>query len=337
MKFNNIHINIINIINIIIIIIIIIVLLFYIIKNKKCVRNSKYITLLKKRINSQNILLDTHKQFIFCSNNNYYLSKIVNNSVFLRHNKDYLITNKKTLYITLKKYYPQKVHQIVPLTFIFPEDYHKYHNYKKRNPNDKIIYKTLSHKQEGLFISNNTFSKKFIASEKFILGQIFVLDSLKYKESKVSFRLYLIVSCVKGKFKSYYFNDGLVYYSLDGEIASFYDSDSFYKKDYPILISQFSKKTNKDIISKMVDKMKMLSMAIEKEICVSDNNYYYELYGVDFQLTSNLDAYILEVNAGPGMTANNNTDKILRNNIFDSFITLINNNKINSNLNDIIS
>ena len=325
MKFNNINIH-------IIIILIIIVALFYIINNKKCLGNANYITLLKKRINSQNIVLDKHKQFIFCSNNNYYLSKIVKNSVFLRHNKDYLITNKKTLYITLKKYYPKNVHQIVPLTFIFPEDYTNYNNYKKKNPIDKIIYKTLSHKQEGLFISNNTLTKKFIASEKFILGQIFLLDSLKYKDSKVSFRLYLIVSCVKGKFKSYYFNDGLVYYSLDDEIASFYDSDSFYKNDYPILISQFSKKTNKDIRSKMVDKMKMLSMAIKNDICVSDNNYYYELYGVDFHLTSNLDTYILEVNAGPGMTANNNTDKILRNNIFDSFITLINNNKINSNL-----
>ena len=329
MKFNNINI---HIIIIILIIIILIVVLCYIIKNKKCLRNANYITLLKKRINSQNIVLDKHKQFIFCSNNNYYLSKIVKNSVFLRHNKDYLITNKKTLYITLKKYYPKNVHQIVPLTFIFPEDYSNYHNYKKRNLNDKIIYKTLSHRQEGLFISNNTLTKKFIASEKFILGQIFLLDSLKYKDSKVSFRLYLIVSCVKGKFKSYYFNDGLVYYSLDNEIASFYDSDSFYKNDYPILISQFSKKTNKDIRSKMVDKMKMLSMAIKNDICVSDNNYYYELYGVDFHLTSNLDTYILEVNAGPGMTPNNNTDKILRNNIFDSFISLINNNKINSNL-----
>jgi hypothetical protein len=317
--------------NIIIIYIIIIVILFYIKKNKKCVRNANYISLLKKRINSKNILLDKHKQFVFCSNNNY-LSKIVNNGVFLRHNNGYLITNKKTLYITLKKYYPKNVHQIVPLTFIFPEDYHKYHNYKKRNPTDKFIYKTLSHKQEGLFISNNALSKTFITSEKFILGQIFLLDSLKYKDIKVSFRLYLIVSCVRGVFKSYYFNDGLVYYSLDNKIASFYDSDSFYKKDYPILISQFSNKTNKDIRSKMVDKMKMLSMTIEKEMCVSDNNYYYELYGVDFHLTSNLDAYILEVNSGPGMTANNNTDKILRNNIFDSFITLINNNKINSNL-----
>jgi hypothetical protein len=314
---------------IIIIFIIIIFVLFYIIKNKKCVGNANYITLLKKRINSQNIVLDKHKQFVFCSNSHYYLSKIANNSVFLRHNKDHLITNKKTLYITLKKYYPKNVHQIVPLTFIFPEDYSNYHNYKKKNPSEKIIYKTLSHKQEGLFISNNTLTKKFIESEKFILGQIFLLDSLKYKDSKVSFRLYLIVSCVKGKFKSYYFNDGLVYYSLDNEIASFYDSDNFYKKDYPILISQFSKK---DIRSKMVDKMKMLSMAIKNEICVADNNYYYELYGVDFHLTSNLDAYILEVNAGPGMTANNNTDQLLRNNIFDSFITLINNNKINSNL-----
>ena len=325
MKFNNINIH-------IIIIIIIIVVLFYIINNKKCLGNANYINLLKKRINSQNIVLDKHKQFVFCSNNNYYLSKISNNHVFLRHNKDYLITNKKILYITLKKYYPKDIHQIVPLTFIFPEEYSNYKNYKKRNPSDKIIYKTLSHKQEGLFISNNTLTKKFIQSEKFILGQIFLLDSLKYKDIKVSFRLYLIVSCVKGEFKSYCFNDGLVYYSLDGDIASFYDSDFFYKKIYPILISQFSKKTNKDIRRKMLDKMKMLSMAIKNEICVSDNNYYYELYGVDFHLTSNLDAYILEVNAGPGMTANNNTDKILRNNIFDSFISLINNNKINSNL-----
>lgn len=325
MKFNNINIH-------IIIIIIIIVVLFYIINNKKCLGNANYINLLKKRINSQNIVLDKHKQFVFCSNNNYYLSKISNNRVFLRHNKDYLITNKKILYITLKKYYPKDIHQIVPLTFIFPEEYSNYKNYKKRNPSDKIIYKTLSHKQEGLFISNNTLTKKFIQSEKFILGQIFLLDSLKYKDIKVSFRLYLIVSCVKGEFKSYCFNDGLVYYSLDGDIASFYDSDFFYKKNYPILISQFSKKTNKDIRRKMLDKMKMLSMAIKNEICVSDNNYYYELYGVDFHLTSNLDAYILEVNAGPGMTANNNTDKILRNNIFDSFISLINNNKINSNL-----
>ena len=76
----------------------------------------------------------------------------------------------------------------------------------------------------------------------------------------------------------------------------------------------------------------MLSDAIKKEMCVSNSNYYYELYGVDFHLTSNLHTYILEVNSGPGMTSNNNIDQRLRNNIFDSFITLINNNKINPDL-----
>jgi hypothetical protein len=302
----------------------------------KCGSKAQYLTLLQKRLKTQNIVLDTRKRFIFCSNRNYFLSKITNNVVFMKHTKGSLITNKKNLYTTLQKYYPQRVHHIVPQTFIFPENYVNYQTYKKKYPKKKIIYKTLSHRQEGLFISSNTLTKKFIESEKFILGQVFLTDTLKYKERKVSFRLYLVVSCLQGKFKSYYFNDGLVYYSLDDEIASFYDSDSFYKKEYPILISHFSKTTGLDIKSKMVDKLKLLSLPIQNEICVSDNNYYHELYGVDFHLTSNLDTYILEVNAGPGMTANNNIDKTLRNNVFDSFIALINNNEIKSNLLEIV-
>jgi hypothetical protein len=310
-------------------------IMFAYVKNKNTCTNANYIKLVQTRIKTQHIILDKRKTFVFCSNTKLLLPKLKNNVVFLKHKKRDLITNKQQLYTTLTNYYPNTVHQIVPRTFIFPKDYTNYQQYKTRHPNEKFIYKTYSHRQEGLFISSNTLTETFIESEKFIIGQVFLVDTLKFKESKVSFRLYLIVSCMQGKFKSYYFNDGLVYYSLDNEIASFYDSDHFYKNNYPILISEFSKEINIDVRSQMVDKIKMLSSAIKNDICVSDN-YYYELYGVDFHLTSDLNAYILEVNAGPGMSANNNTDATLRTDIFDSFIQLINTNEINSNLVEIV-
>jgi hypothetical protein len=243
-----------------------------------------------------------------------------NKNIFLSHKNNYFISNKLILWKTLNNYYGTKIAKtITPMTFAIPEDYDEYTKYAV---NKKMIFKQNTHRQEGLFVTDRIQSKDFLEKQEFIVGQEFISNSLKYNKQKLSFRMYLIIECIDNVLKEYIYDDGLVYYGKD-DIASFYEAGSSYEKN-PIIISELEKIMNIQIRNLMIDKLKMLVDAIRTGFCSNIKKYkFYELYGVDFQITNDFDCYILEVNSGPGMDPNDSRDKFLRDNLMKYYSNIL--------------
>ena len=147
-----------------------------------------------------------------------------NEHIFLSIKKNYIIANKKNLWLTLKDYYGVEIAQTVtPMTYVIPDDYLQLIKDNKKD-RSRLIYKQNNHQQNGIFVSSKLQDLKFLQQNKFIVAQRFIEDTLKWKNYKLSFRLYLILECYAGKLRSHIYEDGLVYYGK-GDIASFYYSD----------------------------------------------------------------------------------------------------------------
>ena len=196
--------------------------------------------------------------------------------------------------------------------------------------NKKMILKLDTQRQEGLFVTSNVQSTYFIQNEKIIVAQEFMSDCLTYNNYKLTFRLYLMIKCCQNSIDTYTYNNGLVYYNnnIDKDIASFYGSYDLYDKNYPITIKDLEEKMEINIIDKLISSISQLATVIKKdqlEYYHNDLNYYNELFGVDFHLTNDLNAYVLEVNGGPGMTPYCARDKELRIDMLKGYIDTIHN------------
>jgi hypothetical protein len=224
-----------------------------------------------------------------------------------------IIACKDQLWLTL---YNSKVHEIMPFTYILPDQYYLYSQSPKT-----FILKTHSQRQEGLFISNKTPTLPFIKKEEFILAQEFIQDTLLYREHKVTVRLYLFIFCKDGKFYSGVSDDGIVYYSrkkykqnssdIYSQIASFYDSKKLYKKGFPITLNYFLKEIDKpEIKNRLLIIIDKLIVAIHNQMCNMKD--LSEILGLDFHVKSNGQCLLLEINYKPGMNSFNLIDLKMR-------------------------
>ena len=256
---------------------------------------------------------------------NYNINKYCNKdkTKFLSHKNNYLINNKKYLWVTLKDFYGKDIAKtITPQTFILPEDYDLYKKFNK-----KVIFKKNLHRQEGLFVSDKLQNKDYLVNNGYIVAQKFIKNSLKVNNYTTALRMYLIIECKKNIFNYYIYDDGIVYYGKN-DIASYYfkESKEIYKNN-PIILSHFEKKLNINIRPKLIKKINLLINAIKDSFCKNDKCYnkhnFYEIFGVDFIITNNLDAYILEVNSGPGMVQHNDIDNELRINLMNFYSDII--------------
>lgn len=239
-----------------------------------------------------------------------------NEYIFLAHKNSNMISHKAHLWSTLKNHYGMEIAKtITPMTYIIPEDYQQLRDDNKRN-RSRWIYKQNNHQQNGIFVSDEVQDLEFLKNNNFILAQRFVENTLTWRNYKLTFRLYLILECNAGKLYSYIYDDGLVYYGK-GDIASFYYSDELYKNQFPILISELEPKMHLNLRNKMKNKIDMLTEAIKGKFCVGGTlkgSKFFEIYGVDFHITKDLDTFILEVNSGPGMTdSESGNDTMFRN------------------------
>jgi len=273
-----------------------------------CPNEKTYIDRLYKYFTNQ-----TGLTYVLCPN----ITLGNDNNVYLKLLDNKFISNKRYLWESLNTYYGKKTLLVTPKTYIFPNDYE---SYKKECEGKKMIFKTNSHRQEGLFVTNMIQSSTFIEKEKFIVAQRFMDNAYTYKNKKISCRLYLFIKCYKNNIQIFIFNDGLVYYSSNEnkDVASFYDSKKLYDNKYPMSINKLDKK----IFNSLYNTTKMLIPIIKKHV-KCDSNYRVELFGVDFHITKDYKSFILEVNSGPGMTSHNKIDDDIRNELMKSYNNIL--------------
>lgn len=268
--------------------------------------NKKYNYVLSKP-DSQNAHILKFKSLVTNRHNIYFYIK--NNTFFC---------NKKNLCLLLNKY---KSNNICPKAYTFPHDYD---NYVKNCKNKKMILKSNTQRQEGLFVTRNIQSKEFIKKEKIIVAQEYLQDCLKYENHRLAFRLWVILECSNKNVNGYVGKDGLVYYNnnIDPNISSFYGSYDLYDKGFPMTINELDKKNV--IMPVLINKLRELLIIIKKDqqqYYVEDkNDKYIEMYGIDLHMTTKYDAYVIEINRGPGMESYCKKDDIVRKQMLRGFI-----------------
>jgi hypothetical protein len=231
-------------------------------------KKNKHNYILSKPENHEKILLSFGKNLLNTKNIYFYIK---NNGNFC---------NKNNLCVLLKKY---NAHNICPRAYDFPGDYE---NYATNCINKKMILKSNTQRQEGLFVTSHVQSKKFIDNEKIIVAQEYLQDCLMYKNHRLSFRLWFIVSCHKLSTNGYVGRDGLVYYNNNTEpdISSFYGSRDLYDNGFPMTIHELDNKTNNKIMTILIEKIKDLFEIIKKDqqkYYINDDGHYHEMFGVD--------------------------------------------------------
>lgn len=55
----------------------------------------------------------------------------------------------------------------------------------------------------------------------------------------------------------------------------------------------------------------------------NNNNTYFQLFGLDYIFSNNLDVYLLELNKGPDMSSKNNKDLILKSRVYEDLFKLV--------------
>jgi hypothetical protein len=229
------------------------------------------------------------------------------------------ITNKAKLWQSLGR---SDQSHITPHTYILPQDYEMM---KKQGP---YIYKTLSHRQEGLHVAHR-LPLDLIRQEKFALAQDFLLNTLTYQGYKVTLRMYMMIRYRNRRLNYYTIDDGMTYYSRNkynphnrdiySKIASFYDCKHHYDRGFPLTLEKFLKEYKGDshrLLRAMKAQIKTLTNILTRNIDTDKLwNDQYQLLGIDFHVLRNGTPLILEVNSGPGMTPHNREDALMRNKI----------------------
>jgi hypothetical protein len=241
------------------------------------------------------------------------------NNIYFYIKNNVNFCNKKNLCVLLKKY---NGGNICPKAYSFPNDYQEY---VTNCANKKMIFKSNAQRQEGLFVTSNVQNINFLNKEKIIVAQEYIQDCLTYKKHRLAFRIWIVISCHKSEINGYAGSDGLVYYNnnIEPDISSFYGSRDLYDNGFPLTISELEKTRNDKIMNILTDKIKDLMEIIKKDQnkhYINDDGHYNEIFGVDLHLTDDLQAYIIEINRGPGMESHCARDDHIRQQMLSGYI-----------------
>lgn len=264
------------------------------------------------------------------------------NKIFMNIPKNRILGNRSLLWQQINKNFNKnKSLSIMPMTYILPNEYELYK--KNYNPKQKMVFKTLDHKQNGIYITKLLITESMIKREKFIVVQQYLLNPFLYKNHKINMRIYLLVDIHNNNFIGYVNDDGIISYAknnykngnIDSQVSSFYDSKNLYNNNYPITFKQlFNQEQRTKLLKEMNRKINNVLFATYEEIIKKVNlndNRCVEVFGVDFFIDHNLNCKILEINTGPGMKPHNIYDKRMREGLMNNIILLLENKKHNLN------
>jgi hypothetical protein len=260
----------------------------------------------------------------FNINQNVLLKQLdkYNNKIFLSIPRVFTIGHKEKLwYLLAKQYGINGASTIMPKCYILPTEYQKY-----KNDNGMFILKQNKQKQKGLKLTSKKISLKEIQKDKYLVAQKFKNNAFLFKDRKINIRLYLLLVCDKNGLVGYLSDDGIISYSdlktgnlFDRNISSFYKSKKLYNLGYPITVKQFYNSTS-GIASKLVRnsvnyKTRKLINAAKNTLTKNinfKNNRCCEIFGLDFFIDNNCEAWLLECNVAPGMKSHNSIDLDMR-------------------------
>ena len=340
-----------------IILCIIILVLIILINNKK---KSKKITFYKcdkyvlgKIIKTvlQNYSIERSKNindkwllFIPCTYNNVEdeLNKVKNkkNKLLFGIKGCDLIVSKNNLWKLLEdKYTRYNAKTLMPETWILSNKKHmELFNNIFSNKNMYIMKKNIQRK-EGLKLTNKLSDIINNTDTKFKVVQKYMKDTYTINKRKINLRIYLLIHYKNNKLTSYYYKNGKCIYTnkdynnsfdLEENITSLnLDIDIYKKNPFDLFeLAEYMGISKYSILFKNIqynlEKLHATYNTMLKKLNKnSNNNTYFQLFGLDYIFDNDLNVYLLELNKGPDMSSKTDKDYILKYRIYEDLFNLL--------------
>jgi hypothetical protein len=305
--------------------------------------------IVKKQFNNYNIVRtynykDDWILFMPCTYNNVEkdlkkLKNVKNKLIFGIHGCD-LIVSKNNIWKLLElRYVREFAKTLMPETYILSNKQHIQlfkQNYKK---NTYYIMKKNIQRKEGLLLTHDYNKIIYNNDKKFKIVQKYLNNTFMINKRKLNLRIYLLIVIENNILTSYYYKNGKCIYTnkdynnssdLESNITSLNLDLKIYKKNPFDLfeLSNFLEHKQYIILLNNIKKNLKYLEGCYKEILLklnkNNNNVYFQLFGLDYIFSEQLDVYLLELNKGPDMSSKNTKDYILKYRVYEDLFLLVN-------------
>jgi len=267
------------------------------------------------------------------------IKNVENKLIFGIHGCDLIVSKNNIWKLLENKHGRKKTIKLMPETFIL-SDKNQMNLFKKiYNENDTYIMKKNIQRKQGLLLTSDYKTIVNNNDSKFRIVQKYMKNTFMINKRKLNLRVYLLIVIKNNKLTSYYYKNGKCIYTnknynnslnLEENITSLNLDLKIYKKNpfdlfelaqnlginnYNILL--YNIKLN---LKKLEECYKDILLKLNKN---TNNNTYFQLFGLDYIFSNNLHVYLLELNKGPDMSSKNEQDYILKYRVYQDLFNLI--------------
>ena len=213
--------------------------------------------------------------------------------------------------------------------------------------NKIYIMKKNIQRQEGLKITKNKNDILNGYNNGYVIVQELLQNPYTIDNRKINMRFYILITVDNLKMSVYVYNDGFMYYTKDKFIKNSIDFGPNITTGY---IDRIVYKTNPlthkdlrkylDVNEKKIDENELISDTVFNRInkLLSDifisfdsklisgriqNNYTFQLFGIDISIDNKLEPMIMEINKGPDMGAKDKRDSELKHNVVEDLLEIV--------------
>ena len=284
------------------------------------------------------------KLFMPCTYNNVEvelnkIKDIKNKLIFGVHGCDLIVSKNNVWKLLENKFGRNKASKLMPETYILFNEEHMELFKKNYNENDVYIMKKNIQRKQGLLLTSDYNLITNNDDDKFRIVQKYIKDTFMINKRKLNLRVYLLIVAKNNQLTSYYYKNGKCIYTnkdytnsldLEENITSLNMDINIYQKN-PFDLFELAQYLGREKYILLLNNIKNNLLNLEKSYKSillrlnknNNNNVHFQLFGLDYIFTKNLDVYLLELNKGPDMSSKNEKDYILKNRVYEDLFSLV--------------
>lgn len=239
---------------------------------------------------------------------------------------------KDGLYDVIRTVVPDKVHQLLPKSYILGKDEQLF--LKEKQDNKIYVIKKNIQRQEGITIVKGASIKTIndlneLYKDNNVIIQEYLDNPYLISGLKINLRVYLLVISVNSKTKAYIYDNGFIYYGQkkynkestnpEEAITTGLQKDRRVYEENPLTIKDLETVIGVSNYSVLTGNIKILMknvLRVYKNILKSPkSSSSYQIFGCDIQPDTSLDVKLIEINKNPSLDFKDERDGILKKNL----------------------
>lgn len=236
------------------------------------------------------------------------------------------LVGKNAFWINLSRCYGLKgALDIHPLTFILSSS--NDHKALRRHLESgyPVLLKNNKQKRKGLALVGSYKELCKMDTSNYLVAQEIISESLKIAHRRFHIRYYVAISWINGILKCHFHPIGKCVYALPGDayqLSTWVTRNEYFEEGLPALSSDLDFLENLDGVTQVLKKsLHPFTPLINKEI--DPQKSYFDLLGVDLLFTPDHRPMVIEYNRAPAMKPTSDRDKVVKHEVLQTFLGMV--------------